>query len=956
MAIPVFAGKGTLATDSGTGSITITLETNIVSGDLIILAAANDKTSGIPEFNAVTGYTLLKEHGDAVSDSIGAAYWRVSDGTEAATIDITYTNSGSIEAIANSLRITGADTTNPIDVIEFDGTVDGGGDLTIGQITTGGINTLVIGVATFDGGDGHPATISGTGWALIESGQESTSSTTIAYAICEKDVASVGVSGSPIVVWNVSDGSGGFLFAIAEPRAAGTGAWIPNSITRYDHSGEDFFQGKSYKSHWWNSYKSRWDGLIPYNESGFLHASGDHYIATDLTGTVSFAVGASSAEIELEDRSSGRPTCYWDDAGKKLYVASFHDTTSEYWEISYNSTTDEYSFTVGSAGAGETITGMDRDGSGAINTGSIYVVPNGDVWVALLTLEEGLQLNRRNGGSWGTMMVLDATLEEGIAVLAHFVDGGTTNVYVFSAEDESAANSEFNAYFIDQDHASPLTSGNWTEDTVAAQTLFSEDADNHIDLVKDDSENIYIVIKAAGSTVGHTNIGIIKRTPTGTYSGEDINTTPAASADSKSRPCIAYDKTNDKLYVAFGRQGADDDTATTYVTADLSDLTTWSSETDLFNHTDDCFANLRSPQQDFQGTDATGLLFTAPRKKAVGSAFDDDIFQSLITITGGGSDASGQVVLPQITINGIALTTYDAIGTPAMPQVVIAGIALTAYDADGQISLPIITINGIALAEHIADSQVILPQIITGGDSATEYIADAQVVLPSILPSGIALVAYNADGQTGLPIISVNGIASGVVTFIADGQVDLPIIAINGLADTLYTADSQVTLPQITTNGLALATYDADGQPTMPQITINGLAAHIFDGIGDVTLPIIVISGFADTEYAGIGMVDLPIIAIGGNADILYDGFGTIDLSIITLDGVASWTISGDAIGDVQLPIITTNGIALIAYDGIGAAILPGIIINGDSDGGGVAAALFSKSFTSEFTTDFTIH
>ena len=403
------------------------------------------------------------------------------------------------------------------------------------------------------------------------------------------------------------------------------GVVITNSLTLFDITGENKWQGKSHVVVWWNSWQSRWDGLIPYNEAGGLPTNGHNWIIKDVTGAQTWTAH------ELEDRASGRCTVFWDDAGKLLHVVSFHDTTSEYWEIAYNSGTDTYSFSVGSAGAGETVTGMSRSAGDAINTGSIYKYPNGDVWVALLT-NGGLILNRRTGGSWnGSVVNLDSALNGGCATLNHFVNGGTNYVYVFSTEDGAETNAEWNAYFIDEDAVAPFTAGNWTEDTIVAETEFSTESDNHVDSVRDNAtESIYIVVKTGDPTTGETLIGVLKRTAAGTYTSHEVYQKQASTADDRTRPCIALDGENGKLYVAYNKEDTGDLDAW-YTTADLSDLDTWAAETELFVIATRDFGNLRSPQQNFNATPTTDLLFIAAQDAVAGDD-DDDAYYSLVTI------------------------------------------------------------------------------------------------------------------------------------------------------------------------------------------------------------------------------------------------------------------------------------------------------------------------------------
>ena len=423
------------------------------------------------------------------------------------------------------------------------------------------------------------------------------------------------------------------------------GTVIANSLTLFDITGENVWTGKTHTVVWWNSWQSRWDGLIPYDEAGGLLNSGDNWIAKDVNGTVVWTAH------ELDDRSSARMAIFWDDAGKTLYAVGFHDTTSEYWEMTYNSGTDTYAFGVGVAGLGEDVTSISRTSGGSVNPGSIYKYPNGDVWIALLT-NGGLILNRRTGGSWnGSIVNLDSALNQGAVTLNHFVNGGTNYVYVFSSEDGLETNAEWNAYFIDEDAAAPFTAGNWTEDTIVAETEFSTESDNHVDSVRDNAtESIYIVVKTGDPTTGETLIGVLKRTAAGTYTSHEVYQKQASTADDRTRPCIALDGENGKLYVAYNKQTSGDLDAW-YVTADLSDLDTWAAETELFSIATRDFGNLRSPQQNFNADPTTDLLFIAAQDAVAGDD-DDDAYYSLVTIAAAGEEFLGRQY-PQGVMRGV---------------------------------------------------------------------------------------------------------------------------------------------------------------------------------------------------------------------------------------------------------------------------------------------------------------
>lgn len=293
-------------------------------------------------------------------------------------------------------------------------------------------------------------------------------------------------------------------------------------------------------------------------------------------------------------------------------------------------------------------------------------------------------------------------------------------------------------------------------------------------------------------------------------------------------------------------------------------------------------------------------------------------------------DADGQIVLPALTTNGVALITQIASGTPTLASLTINGIASTPYNADGQLILPSISITGVA-------------------SGVLSYDADGQVTLPFLTIDGVALATHIADGQPTLPVISIGGLAD--ITYTGDSQVVLPSLSISGTAQTVYTADGQIILPALVADGLAEIAYLAAGQPSLPSLTINGVAALALDGIGDVTFSNIVISGDSNLEYSGIGTPVLGGIEISGMANIEYFAVGAFNLPAIDITGVAGAAISGDAIGDVQLPMIDFNGVVFPTHIAIGDIFLPTILI-----GSNVTATSFSKSFTANFTVPFTTY
>ncbi len=403
------------------------------------------------------------------------------------------------------------------------------------------------------------------------------------------------------------------------------GTLIAGSLTNFvTGDSDDEMIGKGYSSQWFNSHagtSGRWDAVIAHDDGV---AAGDFFVCKDVKGIPVYT-------LELDDRTSSRPDIYWDDAARILYVASFHNVSCEYWELTYDDGTDTYSLSVGAERLGETITGIVRQQTGKI--GALYLYSNGDVWVSILN-NAGLHLNRRTGGSWnGAILTLDAALDDGVVALTEFENGGTTNIYVISSEDESHASAEINAYFIDQDHVAPFVAGNWTEDPITIQGLLSTDANDHIDIVFDKvTEIIYVVLKTGNALVGEPLIAVLKRTPAGVYTAHTVSTKTGSTATDRTRPAIALDGENDELYVASSKQDTGD-LPVFIVKADLADLDTWSAEELLFDLVGSEFNNVRAPQPNFNATGVTDLLFIAPRGTPP-TTNDDDLFHSLIDIAG----------------------------------------------------------------------------------------------------------------------------------------------------------------------------------------------------------------------------------------------------------------------------------------------------------------------------------
>lgn len=328
-----------------------------------------------------------------------------------------------------------------------------------------------------------------------------------------------GATGVYAIIHRAKQGVG-----MAGSLIAGTDSTTLHSISDSNKQ----YTGKSYRRIWWNSYESRYDALLPKDDSG----SADHYIVKGVDGTPSWT------SIELEDRSSGRPGIYWDDANKKLHCFSAHNTTTEFWTVTYTSETDEYDITVGAAGAGVEVPGMDREYNGAAM--GMTKSPNGDIW--LFCIDDPvlkMQHSTNDGVDWETTATtLVTTNGDGAVDCGWFANGGTNYVCVFGSEDDLVGSAAQYFYFIDEDDASPTTPGNWDDDNSLIPTVDDGAVpDNHVCMARASNGTLGIVYKQGGT--GEDDVKLITRTAAGSWGGTYEVWNDSAG---KTRPTIAVKK------------------------------------------------------------------------------------------------------------------------------------------------------------------------------------------------------------------------------------------------------------------------------------------------------------------------------------------------------------------------------------------------------------------------------
>ncbi len=182
-------------------------------GDLLVLICTNEDSGGDADFlDDQTGWNLVGESGDGSSDSHIGVYWRVATGTE-----------DSVQTIeANSedqwtmyyIRISGVDTSDPINNSSWDQSSSSSSSHPCPSVTTDEDYCLVLYGLSFDGSDGYPFSVSGTGW--VQKDEQDCGGTYNYNSSCwgSRDLASLGASGDATVSCAASDGAARMQVAI----------------------------------------------------------------------------------------------------------------------------------------------------------------------------------------------------------------------------------------------------------------------------------------------------------------------------------------------------------------------------------------------------------------------------------------------------------------------------------------------------------------------------------------------------------------------------------------------------------------------------------------------------------------------------------------------------------------------------------------------------------------------
>lgn len=223
----------TFNTIDSLSSITLNKPSGVTSGDLLYIITMRDPTVSNPvyEFTTPSGWTSHLLYWSSKYIQI-QTFYKISDGTEASSE--TLTSGFARNTVAWYLRISGIDSSDPIDVVgSF---ADDITSLTVPSITTTLDNSMAIVLCAFDGGDMDPFTISGTGWPSSVPANQYLESDNIGSAAgglwLTKTVSSAGSSENISVSSSVNDGILGVQFSL-NPSSAPIG--YENDISGISH-------------------------------------------------------------------------------------------------------------------------------------------------------------------------------------------------------------------------------------------------------------------------------------------------------------------------------------------------------------------------------------------------------------------------------------------------------------------------------------------------------------------------------------------------------------------------------------------------------------------------------------------------------------------------------------------------------------------------------------------------
>ena len=214
MAVPIV--QSFTANNGGAAQVSnldITQPSGLSNGDLCILIACSENTN-TDDWNALTGWNKRVGSNSSSADADLAVYSRIIDGTESWPINLT---AGSNDfRVCWAIRVSGVHAS---DYWHVTGTPQNstGSSIGITSVTTTASDCLAFYATCFDGEDGVPQSVSGTGWSESDEDWDHDGGTTglgTSGSWGTKSMPASGTTGTATVSFNSSDGNTSVQFAI----------------------------------------------------------------------------------------------------------------------------------------------------------------------------------------------------------------------------------------------------------------------------------------------------------------------------------------------------------------------------------------------------------------------------------------------------------------------------------------------------------------------------------------------------------------------------------------------------------------------------------------------------------------------------------------------------------------------------------------------------------------------
>jgi hypothetical protein len=378
------------------------------------------------------------------------------------------------------------------------------------------------------------------------------------------------IAGTYLFRLTVDDGEDQATDTVAVLVGAGA-ADVASAVTGSDTSALTSTSGEwdtnNQRRSWWNSYRQRWDAVLPV--SGPPATGTSHWWLTAGVDT-----GSPRMLAEFDAATGVRPDAYWDEATRKLFVLGTRSSKTYVTTYDYDPVADTYTPDIWR----RQVAGADSSSNRAV----IHRTPNGTLWTAVMAdkAPQGLWVNRSTdgGATWGTPALLASTSAGGQTNLVHFTRQGRTYLAIAGAEDGKAVGSRYRFLYLDQDATDWREPSAWTDESML---MYAPEADEHSDdeisMIVDDQQNIYITAETEPGPSGSRDapqLVLLKRHASGSWEQVAIaRFDPRLKA--RKRPTVAIDGPSRNVVVSSVDQSR---TAIATVVAPLDDVSALSGQ------------------------------------------------------------------------------------------------------------------------------------------------------------------------------------------------------------------------------------------------------------------------------------------------------------------------------------------------------------------------------------------